>query len=218
MTPRPVQRPVKILIVDDHPLFRQGVIHVLSKEFPDAQFGEAGNGEVALASLRSQWWDIVLLDIGIPGLNGIEILRKLRHTQPNPPVLALSMHPEVQYAKEALRLGAAGYLTKSHAADALRLAVRKVLSGGKFVSPELAELLATDLFSQPERLPHETLSKREFQVMCGIGAGKPVSQVARELSLSVKTISTFRARVLRKMNMKSNLEIVRYSLQHSVVD
>ena len=200
-------------------MFRQGVIQILSKEFGGtAAFEEAGSTEEALASLRAQRWDIVLLDIAMPDQSGVEVLRKMQHIQSKPHVLVLSMHSEVQYAKEVLRLGAGGYLAKTSAGDELRRAVRKVLSGGKYVSPAVAELLATDLGTAQEQFPHERLSKREFQIMCSIATGKPVSQIARDLSLSVKTISTFRSRILRKMNMKSNVEIARYAIQHSLID
>ena len=208
----------KILIVDDHPLFRQGVLQLLSREFRDGSFGEAGTAEEALASIRSGRWDVMLLDISLPGLSGVDLLRKTQQFPTRPRVLVLSMHPELQYAREVLQLGADGYLEKSSPPEELRRAVRKVAGGGKYVSPALAEMLVVELSTQPEKVLHETLSKGELRVLRRIAAGESVSEIARELSLSVKTVSTFRARILRKMHMKSNADLVRYAIQHSLTE
>lgn len=207
-----------ILVVDDHPAFRLGVMQVLARELNDAVFGEAGTADEALAKIREQPWDLVLLDISLPDKNGIEVLIETKTARAKPRFLVLSMHPEAQYAKGVLRIGAEGYLTKSSAATELVRAVHTILGGGKYVSPRLAQQLASDLVSRPDKLPHEILSKREFQVMCRLAAGVSTSQIAKDLGISVKTVSTFRTRVLKKLTLKSNSDITRYAILHSLIE
>ncbi len=179
---------------------------------------EAADGAEALRKARTGDCDVVLLDIAMPVKNGIDALTQLKHERPALPVLMLSMHPEEQYAVRALRAGASGYLTKESAPEELVAAIRKVSAGGKYVSVSLAEHLASIVQSAGESPSHETLSGREYQVMCLIAAGKTVSEVARELSLSVKTVSTYRARILEKLQMKNNAELMRYATRHQLVD
>ena len=203
-----------ILIVDDHPIVRQGLRQILAEEWPEATFGEARNGIEALALAEKDAWDVVLLDITMPGRNGLDVLKELRQTRPRLPVLVLSVHCEDEFGLRALRAGAAGYMTKETAAQELVQAVRKVLAGGRYISPSLAEKLAAEFQAEPGRSPHALLSDREFQVLGLLAAGKAVKEIAFELSRSVKTISTHRARVLRKMNMKSTADLIRYGIQH----
>jgi DNA-binding NarL/FixJ family response regulator len=209
---------IRILIVDDHAVVRQGLKYILAEEWVGAVFGEAQNVVELLPLFRKQSWDVVLLDINMPGRSGLDVLRDLRQEKPQIPVLVLSGHPEDQYAVRVLKAGAAGYMTKESAPDELIQAIRKVLGGGKYVSAALAEQLASGLDRDAEKLPHETLSDREYQVLCLLGSGKTSTQVAEELMLSVKTISTFRTRVLAKMKMKNNAELTHYAIQHNLVE
>jgi DNA-binding NarL/FixJ family response regulator len=208
---------LKILIVDDHIIVRQGLRHILHEEWAGATFGEAGSVAEMLPLFHKEKWDVVLLDINMPGRSGLDVLRDLKHEKPQIPVLILSGHAEDQYAARVLKAGASGYLTKETATDELIKAVRKVLDGGKYVSATLAEQLASGLVSEQQKQPHETLSDREYQVLCLLAAGKTPTQIAAELVLSVKTISTFRTRVLRKMQKKSNAELAHYALQHGLI-
>ena len=209
---------MRILIVDDHPIFRAGLKETLAKE-SDVEFvGEADNGHKALQLARKQGWDVVVLDITMPGKGGLEVLQELRRERPKLPVLVLSAHPEDQLAFRLLRAGAAGYLTKDKAPEVLLTALRKVVQGGKYVSESLAEKAVLQLTSETATPLHETLSDREYQVMRMIAAGKAVKEIAKELFLSVRTVSTYRARVLEKMNMKTNAELIRYALQNKLVD
>jgi DNA-binding NarL/FixJ family response regulator len=209
---------LRILIADDHPVFRRGLKQIIEEASDLIVAGEAANGAEALRKARTGDYDVVLLDITMPVKNGVDVLSQLKHDRPALPVLMLSMHPEEQYAVRALRAGASGYLTKESAPEELVAAIRKVSAGGKYVSASLAEHLASILQSAGESLPHETLSRREYQVMCLIAAGKTVSEVARELSLSVKTVSTYRARILEKLQMKNNAELMRYATQNQLVE
>ena len=179
---------------------------------------EASDGIEALAKVAGGDFDLVLLDISMPGRGGLDVLKDLKSSNPMLQVLILSMHPEEQYAVRALRSGASGYLMKGSAADELLSAIRKVLSGGRYVSSSLAEKLAEALKDNTEKPIHETLSNREYQVMRMIGAGKTVTEIAAEMSLSVKTISTFRARILHKMNMKNNSKLTQYAIQNNLID
>jgi two-component system invasion response regulator UvrY len=208
---------IRILIADDHSIVREGMKQILA-DIEDIQVaGEAANGADVLAKVQKQPFDMVLLDISMPGRSGLDVLKELKNIQPRLPVLMLSMYPEEQYAVRALRSGASGYLTKESAPDELISAIRKVCGGGKYVSASLAENMAFTIDRKTEQSPHESLSDREYQIMCMIASGKAVKDIARELSLSVKTISTYRSRILVKMNMKTNAEVTRYALQNSLV-
>ncbi|HEX8237254.1 MAG TPA: response regulator transcription factor [Abditibacteriaceae bacterium] len=209
---------LKILIVDDHAVVRQGLKHILAQEWAGALFAEAQNVAQLLPLFRKEEWDVVLLDINMPGRSGFDVLRDLRQEKPHIPVLVLSGHPEDQYAVRVLKAGASGYLPKETAPDELIKAIRKVLEGGKYVSATLAEQLAFGLGRVDEKAPHETLSDREYQVLCLLASGKTTTQIADELMLSVKTISTFRTRVLAKMNMKTNAELTHYAIQNNLVN
>lgn len=210
---------MKILIVDDHAIVRRGLRQLLSDEFGDVQFGEAGNAAEALEQSHRAAWDVIILDISMPGRSGLDVLKEIKKEQPGVPVLVLSMHPEDQLATRALKAGASGYMTKESATEELVGAVSKVLAGGNYVSPNLAELLARDLGRETGDVDlHERLSDREYEVMIMIASGKSVSEIAEELSLSVKTISTYRTRVLDKVHMKSNAELARYAIKHGLVD
>jgi DNA-binding NarL/FixJ family response regulator len=209
---------MKILIADDHPIFRAGLKETLAKESDVASVGEADSGHKALELARKQHWDIVLLDITMPGKGGLEVLQELRRERPKLPVLFLSAHPEDQLALRLLKAGAAGYLTKDKAPEVLISAIRKVLRGGKYVSESLAEKAVFSLVSKTTKPLHETLSDREYEVMSMIAAGRPLKDIAQELFLSVRTVSTYRARVLGKMSMKTNAEVIRYALENKLVD
>ena len=210
--------PIRILIVDDHALVRQGLKQVLADAFPKAEFGEADNANAALEKIWKQPWDVALLDITMPGKSGLDVLKQIVDAQPNLAVLVLSMHPEDQYAVRVLKTGAAGYLTKNTASEEVVGAVKKVLAGGKYVSAALAENLAASLTAPAGKSPHEILSDREYQVMRSIALGKSVKEIAFELSLSVKTISTYRSRVMEKMKLKTNADIIRYAVHEKLVD
>jgi two-component system invasion response regulator UvrY len=207
-----------ILIVDDHPVVRKGLKQILEAEFDPANIGEAEDSRQALELVRSQPWDVVILDISIPPRSGLDILGEIKAGRPKLPVLILSIHPEDQYAVRALRAGASGYLTKECAPKELVKAVGMILKGGKYISSSLAEKLA-DRLSPDARIPlHERLSDREFQVLCLIASGKTTSEIAAELFLSVKTIGTFRARILEKMGMKSNAELAHYAIKNGLIE
>ncbi len=209
---------MRVLIADDHSIFRRGLMEILGDEFPKVAFGEARNAAETLECVRKQNWEIVILDISMPGKSGLDILDELKQLRPKLPVLLLSMHPEEQFARRALKAGAAGYLTKESVPDELRRAVRRVLAGGRYLSATLAEKLAWDLREDAEMPLHELLSDREFQVLRMIASGKGVKEIGDELSLSVKTVSTYRARILEKTGMKSNAELIRYAVQNHLVD
>jgi DNA-binding NarL/FixJ family response regulator len=208
---------MKILIADDHAVVRHGLKQILADDFKEAVFGEATTGEEALNQVFKDKWDVIVLDITMPGRTGLEVLREIKKFRPKLPVLVLSMHPEDQFAVRVLKAGAAGYMTKESAPEELVGAIKKVLAGGRHVSPSLAELMATYLTMDTKKPPHELLSNREFQVMRQIASGKTVSQIARELSLSVRTISTYRARILEKMCLASNAALTHYAFQHNLV-
>jgi len=209
---------IKVLIADDHAILRRGLKEILVRELEGAVCGEAEDAQQVLAQVQSQDWDLVILDITMPGRSGLDVLRDLKAARPKLPVLVLSMHPEDQYGKRVLRAGAAGYMNKESAPEELIKAIRKVLSGGRYVSPALAEKLALDLNQDEERPIHETLSGREFEVLRMIACGKTVSQIAEELHLSVPTVSTYRARILEKMNMTTTAELMHYALRNRLVD
>jgi len=208
---------IQILIVDDHAILRRGLKEILEREFRDVSIGGAGTAEQALTLLDSDKWDLVILDITMPGRSGIDVLRHLKALRPKLPVLVLSMHPEDQYGKRVLKAGASGYMNKESAPEELIKAVRKLLSGGRYVSSTLAETLAVDLGRDDETPAHERLSDREFEVLRKMASGKTVGQIAQELHLSVPTVSTYRARILEKMGMSNTAELIRYALSHHLV-
>ena len=209
---------MRVLIADDHAVFRRGLKETLAEAFSRVTFGEAKTAQETLEQVRRQDWDVVILDISMPGKSGLDILDDLKRLRPKLPILLLSMHPEQQFARRALKAGAAGYLTKDSVPDELKVAVKKIAAGGRYVSATLAEKLAVDLREGAETPLHELLSDREFQVMRMIASGKTVKEIAENLSLSVKTVSTYRARILEKTGMKSNAELIRYALQSQLVD
>jgi two-component system, NarL family, invasion response regulator UvrY len=206
---------MKILIVDDHAIFREGLKRILSDDFKGATFGDAGNATEALEQLWKKKWDLVLLDITMHGRTGLDVLKEIRSSASTLPVLILSGHPEEQYAVRVLRAGATGYLTKESASRELSNAVRKLLGGGKYISASLAEQLATEI-QPPQGDLHEKLSNREYQVMLLIAAGKVPKEIGNELSLSAKTISTYRSRILEKLKLRNNAEIMRYVVERKL--
>lgn len=208
----------KILIADDHVIVREGLKQIVAETSDMVVADEAGSGHEVLNKVLKNDYDVVVLDITMPGMNGVDILNQLKNQRPELPVLILSMHPEEQYAVRVLRAGASGYLTKESAPDELIAAIRKVSAGKKYVSSSLAEKLAFELETDTEKPLHETLSDREYQVMCMIASGKTVKEIAEELFLSVKTISTYRARILKKMIMKNNAELTYYAIKHGLVE
>jgi DNA-binding NarL/FixJ family response regulator len=209
---------IKILIADDHAVVRRGLKQILAEEPDMTVFGEARTAREVIKNAREMNWDIVILDITMPDRSGLDALKELKNIRPQLPVLVLSMHPEDQYAVRVLKAGAAGYMTKESAPEELVKAVRRVIRGRKWVSPSLAEKLASDLEIGSERPPHEILSDREYRVACMIASGKTVNEIARELYLSVKTISTYRARILNKMKMRRNAELIRYAIKNRLID
>jgi DNA-binding NarL/FixJ family response regulator len=209
---------IKILIADDHAIVREGLKQILS-ESPDlVVVAEASSGQEVLEKISKNDLDLVVLDIAMPGRGGLDILKEIKTQKPRLPVLMLSMYPEEQYAIRVLKAGASGYLTKESAPDELVKAIRQISQGKKYISPSLAEKLAIDLELGPDKLPHEILSDREYQVMCMIASGKTLKEIADGLSLSIKTISTYRSRILEKMNMKTNAELTHYAIKSNLVD
>jgi len=209
---------MKILLADDHAVVRRGLKQILADEYKRASFGEARNAQEALDLVWKNNWDVVILDITMPGRSGLEVLREIKRSKPRLPVLVLSMHPENQFAVRVLKHGAAGYMTKESAPEELVGAIRKVLAGGRYVSTSLAEKLATYLSADTQKPPQELLSDREFQVLRLIASGKIVSEIAKELSLSVKTISTYRTRILEKMGLRNNAELMHYAMEHQLIE
>lgn len=209
---------IKIIIADDHPVVRAGLKQILEEDPQIEIAGEAENGNILLEKIRRQDVDVILLDLKMPGMDGLDVLKQLKIDAPKIPVVVLTIYPEAEYALRVLRAGASGYLTKESAPDELVTAVRKVHQGGKFITPSLAEKIAYALDPDAEKLPHESLSDREYQVLCLIASGKTVSQIAEELVLSVKTISSYRTRILGKMMMKTNAELTHYAIANRLVD
>lgn len=209
---------IRVIIADDHAVVRAGVRQILS-DVPDIIVAEeANNGHDAIEKVRKTGCDVLLLDISLPVMSGLEVLKEIKKEMPRLPVLLLTMYPEEQYAIRAVRAGAAGYLTKGSVADELVKAIRKVYSRGKYITASLAERLANKIASNDETLLHERLSDREYQVMLMIAGGKTATEIAGELSLSVKTISTYRSRILEKMNFKNNAEITHYAIKNNLLD
>ncbi len=209
---------ISVLIADDHNIVRQGLKQILSNDAQMSVVAEADNGHEVLQELERTKVDVLILDITMPGKNGLDVLKEVKRKYPALPVLVLSMHPEDQFAIRILRAGAAGYITKESAPEELVEALRKVCAGGKYVSPQLAEKLAVFIEDDTARAPHERLSDREFEILRMLAMGKTVTEVADELLLSVKTVSTYRSRVLEKMKMTTNAELTRYALQSGLIN
>ena len=209
---------IKILIADDHAIVREGLKQIVAETSDMVVSDEASTGHEALNKALKNDYDVVVLDITMPGMSGLDVLKQIESERPDLPVLVLSMHPAEQYAVRCLKAGASGYLTKESAPDELTAAIRKISQGKKYVTASLAEKLALDLEVRTEKLPHETLSDREYQVMCMIASGKTIKGIAEELFLSEKTISTYRVRILEKMNMKTNAELTYYAIKHGLVE
>jgi two-component system invasion response regulator UvrY len=208
----------KILIVDDHEVLRDGVKRVFDKQPGTVTFGEAGTYQEALRLVREQDWDVVVLDISLGDKSGLEVLKELKQIRPRLPALILSMHSEEQFARRAFKAGASGYITKDSPRAELVKAVNKVMSGGRYISATMAEKLLFDFEMATGRPPHEALSDREFEVLLLIASGKTLSEISSMLSLSDSTISTYRGRILQKMAMKNNAELIHYALQNKLVD
>jgi len=209
---------IRAIVADDHAVVRRGLRELLSESREVAVIGEAGTARETLDQVRSGKWDVLVLDINLPDGSGLDVLRQVKQEYPQLPVLMLTIYAEEQFAVRALRAGAAGYLTKESAPEELVDAIRKVVHGGRYISPALAERLAMLADPQAERQPHETLSDREFQVFRTLASGRTVSQVADLLHLSVKTISTYRARVLEKMGLQTNAELTMYAVRNGIVE
>jgi two-component system, NarL family, invasion response regulator UvrY len=209
---------INVLIADDHVLIREGLKKILKGQPDMVLAGEAGNAQELFEQLKKLNVDIVLLDISMPGESGLEALKELRQIYPKVPVLILSVHPEQRFAVRALKGGASGYITKESAVEELVQAIRRIVGGGKYVSLALAEQLASDLESGTARPPHETLSDREYQVMCLIASGKKSSEIAEELSVSLSTVNTYRNRIFEKMRLQTNVELTRYAIENHLIE
>ncbi len=209
---------LRILLADDHTMFREGLKKVLSSSSGFVVSGEAGNAPEALDRIRKSEFDVVVLDISMPGGDGIDVLKEIRRVKPHLPVLILSMYPEDQYSYRAIKAGASGYLTKDKATSELIDAIRQIAAGRKYISSAVAEQLAVDIQKGGDRPLHKSLSDREYQVMCLIATGKTVKDIAFDLSLSVSTISTVRMRILKKLGKKTNAEIAYYAVKHGLVE
>ncbi|MCC6967658.1 MAG: response regulator transcription factor [Nitrospira sp.] len=208
----------KILVVDDHAVVRQGVKQILNEQFQGAVIGEARNAEEMIDRIRKFTWDIVVLDVGMPGKSGLDALKDLKQVCPKLPVLVLSAYPEDQLARRMLKAGASGYLTKDSAPNELVQALKKILGGGKFVSASMAELLVANLNEEVGRPLHELLSDREYQVMCLIAVGKSLKEIADDLCVGISTVNTYRARILEKMQFKNNTELTHYAIENRLVN
>ncbi|MEP7356138.1 MAG: response regulator transcription factor [Anaerolineales bacterium] len=209
---------LRILIADDHAVVRRGVSQILSGAFSPLEIREAASGQEVLAAIRQGQWDLLILDIGMPGGSGLEIMPALKQHAPELRILVLTIHAEEQFALRLLKSGISGYLTKERAPEELISAVKKILAGGKYVSPMLAERIAMSLDTSVDKLLHESLSDREFQVMRMIASGLSVAQIAEALSLHVRTVGTFRRHILRKLNLKSTQEIAYYAIRAGLID
>jgi two-component system invasion response regulator UvrY len=209
---------IDLLIADDHEVVRRGLFGLLREAYPDVQGGEAKDGREAITLLLQKKWDLVILDINMPGRTGLEVLTEVRRLSPATPVLVLSAYAEEEFALRAFQLGAAGYLNKQTAFDELLVAVRRILAGGKYVTTSLAERMAATLGGEIRAAPHETLSARELQVLRLIAMGWTLKEIAAELTVSEKTVSTYRARISEKMHLGTKVELTRYALQHKLVE
>jgi DNA-binding NarL/FixJ family response regulator len=210
---------MKILIADDHAIVRKGLKQLLLEEDPTAEIEEVGDGENLIAQVINEKWDVVICDLDMPGRNGLDVMRQIKEIAPKLPVLIVSIYPEEQYAVRVLKAGAAGYVSKDAATEELVKAVQRVLQGRKYISSSMAEIIAEDIggYHSSDKAPHELLSDREFGVFKLIASGKSVSEIAERLSLSSATVSTHRARILGKMNMKTNAELTRYALDKKLI-
>lgn len=209
---------IRALIADDHAIVRRGLMEILKDAFPEILIAEAATAQQALSLARKQTWDIAILDISMPGTSGLDILVELKKIRPQLPILYLSVHPEEQFAKRAIRMGAAGYLTKDSLSEELVTAVRKLLGGGRYLNLKFMEKLAMEASAGFRLSGHDELSMREFQVLRMIASGKGVKEIADELKLSVKTVSTYRTRILVKLGLNTTAEAIRYAIQHDLVD
>jgi two-component system, NarL family, invasion response regulator UvrY len=210
---------LRILVTDDHALVRRGLRQVIVEAFGGGvTIEEAKNAQEALDHIWKSEWDLALMDISMPGRSGLDILKDVQLARPKLPVLFLTMHEEDQFAIRVLKAGAAGFITKESSPEEMVKAIRKTLGGGRYVSDNLAEKLALGLASDPDKRPHELLSDREFQVLCRIASGRTATQIAVELALSVKTVSTYRARILEKMSLETNAELTTYAIRNKLVD
>ena len=209
---------MKILLVDDHALVRRGVVHVLSEELPDLTIVEKGTAQDAIDTVQSSQWDLLILDVNLPDKSGLDALKDIKRTSPGLPVLILSLYPEAHYARRALKAGASGYLTKDTAPEEVTNAVKRILQGGRYVSAALAEQLAADLgtATTDSREWHEALSDRELEVLRLIGSGRTPTEIAEQLTLSIKTVSTYRARILEKLNLRTTAELIRFAVDHQL--
>jgi DNA-binding NarL/FixJ family response regulator len=207
---------MRVLVVDDHPVVRRGIRQILEDTLRPVEVREAASGEEALSLIRSEPLDIVVLDLSLPDRPGLEVLKASRNERPDLPVLVLTMHDEESFAVRVLKAGAAGYMTKESAPNELAAAVQKVVRGGRYVSQSLAERLAAQLGTSSDRPLHESLSDREFEVFCLMAKGKSLTEIAHALFISVKTVSTHRARILQKMNLGNNAELVQYAVRHGL--
>ncbi|HZX48740.1 MAG TPA: response regulator transcription factor [Nitrospirota bacterium] len=208
---------IRMIIVDDHPIFREGLKKIISESHDIVIEDEVSTGMELLSRIKKNSYDIIILDISLPDMSGLEILGILQNEKKRPPVLIISMHPEEQYAVRALKTGASGYLTKGSIPDELLTAIRRVSAGRKYISSALAEKLAADLNKNDEQPAHDKLSDREYQVMVMLASGKTTGEVARQLLLSLPTISTYRSRILHKINLKNNAELIHYAIKHNLV-
>ncbi|MBK7993915.1 MAG: response regulator transcription factor [Blastocatellia bacterium] len=208
---------IKILVVDDHSIVRQGLKQILADSQSLIVAGEASTGQEALQKIRSSNFDMVIMDISLPDRSGLDMLEQIKIIAPKLPVLILSMHAEEQYATRAFKSGASGYLTKESASEQLVIAINKVAQGGKYISPSLAEKLVFELVKDSEKALHESLSDRELQVLCLLASGKTLTDISQALHVSVKTVSTYRTRILEKMGMHNNAELIRYALENKLV-
>jgi len=209
---------IRALIVDDHLIVRRGLKEIFSDEFSELEIGEAENSRAALEMITTQDWDIVLLDINLPGRNGLEVLSEIKRLRPRTPVLVVSAYPEEEFAIRSLKLGASGFLNKGSASDEMVAAARKAMAGGKYVTTLLAEKLAATLGSDIQHDPHESLSSRELQVLRMIANARTIKEIAGELALSEKTVGTYRLRIAKKLRLNSNVELTRYAMRHRLVD
>ena len=209
---------LRILVADDHSVMRNGIIKSISENFPDAEFGEAANASEIMQQINCSRWDIVVLDISMPGRNGMQVLKDIKDVEPATKVIIFSMYPEDQFAIRALKAGASAYLTKDVTAKELGMAIQKIKNGGTYLTNSIAELMTNELRNDHDKPLHEILSDREHEVFLLIAGGKSVSVIGEELSLSVKTISVYRSNILTKMNLKNNSEITHYAFKNNLVE